>query len=352
MKIAQISTIWWRTPPVKYGGSERIVSYLTEELVKRKHEVTLYASGDSITKAKLVSVVSRYLRKDKVPWGAKLYPLLNIAKAFEDSKEFDLIHYHEDTNSGYFGLLFSKLVNIPVICTSHHGGPVLDEIKVLSKIYKNVYFTALSKFSKKTIPDAKYAGVVYNGLPIENIKYNENPKNYILFLGRMSPAKGADQAVKFALKTRSKLIMAGKLDYSDKKFFDKKIKPFLKNKNIKYLGEVTETKKQELLRNAKTLIYPVTYDEIFSLVVIEAMASGTPVIAYNKGAMKEIIKNNKTGFIVNNLKQAMHALQNIDEIDRIKCRKYIEKNFSVKKMVDGYEKIYREVIRDFRSKNI
>jgi len=355
MKIAQVAPIWERVPPKKYGGSERVVYNLTEGLVKRGHQVTLFASGDSQTSAKLVATVPKSLREMGVPWENALYPLYHLAEAFEKADEFDILHTHLNTRQDYPILPFSRFIKTPVVSTTHMEYPTtpdrVDRLQLLKK-YKNHPLVSISNAQRK-IKGLNYVATVYNGIEINEFEFNEKPKNYLMWLGRFSPSKGAKEAIELAKKTDQKLILAGKIDIYNKEYMEyykKEIKPNLGQKQIIYLGEVGQKQKANLLKNAYALINLIQWDEPFGLVPVEAMACGTPVIATNRGSMPELIKDGETGFLVKTMDQAISALKRINQISRRACREHVEKNFTVEKMVEGYERVYEKVIKDWKKK--
>lgn len=341
MKVLQIAPLWERVPPKRYGGIELIAYHITEGLIKRGHNVTLYATGDSITSAKLVSVYPRALYRDKIPWTNKDYSILNASIACKAAKDFDIVHSHS-----IYPVMFSKLIKTPIVTTLHGPLPIENERSGRQSIYKEFKdsnFVSISN-SQRRLPFLNYTGTVYNGIDINKYIFNDEPKKYLLWMGRVSDKKGTVEAIKVAKKLKMKLILAGKLDYIDMPYYNKKVKPLLDTKNIRYLGEVSEKQKIDLYRNAYALLMPIKWQEPFGLVMTEAMACGTPVIAFNRASVPEIIVHNKTGFIVNNISQMVKAVKKIDNIDRKACRKHVQKNFTVDTMVENYIKIYKKVL--------
>ncbi|NIA10107.1 MAG: glycosyltransferase [Nitrospiraceae bacterium] len=356
LKIAQIAPPWISVPPKKYGGTELIVSHLTEELVRRGHQVTLFASGDSITKAKLVSAWPKSLYRMGIPWTDALYPLLHALTAFEKAEEFDIVHSH----SSYWGLAFSPFIKTSMV-TTYHGNFTsikknLARRRILEKFKKN-NFISISNSQRKPADkiNLNFVGTVYNGIDLKEFKFNNKSWNYLAWLGRITESKGIFEAIQVARKAKMVLKIAAKVDKNsqqDVEFYNKKIKPLIDGKLIQYLGEINSYKKNNLLRNAKALLFSIQWDEPFGLVMIEAMACGTPVIAFKRGSVPEVVKHNKTGFIVSpfnknkepNIEGLVEAIKKIDQIDRRECRKRVEENFTIKKMVDGYEEIYYKLI--------
>lgn len=351
LRIAQIGTIWETTPPPLYGGTERITSVLTEELVKRGHNVTLFATGDSKTSARLESVYPRALYRDGVPWTNPLYPLLHLTNAFDKADQFDIIHTHFNTRQDYVSLALAGCIKTPTIFTIHFVMPSegdkekRDRLWLLKK-YKNRNFVTISN-SQQKLNFLNYAGTVYNGLDFSEFKFNPRPQEYIAWLGRFCHNKGTAEAIAVAKKTGMKLIMGGKIDWANEeymKYYNEKVKPEIDGKQIVYLGELGDKEKIELLRNAKVLLNPINWSEPFGLVTIEAMACGTPVIAFDRGPIREQIIEAKTGYIVRNIDEMAKAVGKIDKIDRAFCRDHAVKNFSAKAMAEGYEEVYKKVI--------
>ncbi len=353
LKIAQVAPLWVRIPPEKYGGIERIVHYLTEELVKRGHDVTLFASGDSKTKAKLISVYPRALKKDNIPWTDPFWNLENLSLAFKKAGEFDVIHSHLDL----WTLFFQGLVKTPVVHTFHnplYTSSITDPKRLPTRLEmfeihkKESYGCFISKSQKKLCP-VKFPknSVVYNGIDVSLYKFNPKPKDYFCWIARIDPYKGIENAIAAAEKAGVKLHLAGRLDPTRRKYFKEKIKPHL-NSKIKYVGELNQDELSDFYGNAKACIYPIEWHEPFGLIMVEAMATGTPVIAFDMGSVSEVVKDGKTGFVVKpflkdgrrNINGIVKAIKKIDQIKRKDCRQRVEKYFSYQKMVDNYEKIY------------
>ena len=345
MKIAQIAPFEEPVPPKKYGGTERIVYHLTEELVKNGHNVTLFATGDSKTSAKLLSIFPKALRSIKIGQNLKAreaYKLIGLAKVIEIllKENFDIIHNH----IGWRFLPFIKILKTKVVTTLH--GPLdIGYQRFIYQKFPNSYYISISKNQREPLPKLNFVGNVYNGIDITSFPFKEKSGNYLAFLGRMSPEKGPLEAIKIAKKMKMKLIMAAKIDVVDKEYFSKKIKPLIDNRMIKFIGEIGHKKKVQLLQNAKATLIPINWREPFGLVLTESMACGTPVIAFKRGSVPEVIKDKKTGFIVKNVDEAVESLKKIDQIDRRDCRKWVEEKFTSEKMANGYEKIYSKVLK-------
>jgi len=337
MKIAELAPIAWRTPPREYGPWEQVASYLTEGLVERGHEVTLFATADSITKAKLVAVCPRPYEEDK-SINARLYEFWHDSTCFEMADQFDIIHNDFD----FSPLTYSKFVKTPLV-TTVHGFALPDFIKLYRK-YKDNYFISISYASRKAAPDLNWVGNVYHGIDLKNFSFNPQPKDYLLFLGRISKDKGTHLAIEVAKKAKKQLIISGIVPEPEKKYFETMVKPYIDDKNIKFVGPADPVKRNELFRNALATLHLITFDEPFGLTLIESMATGTPVIAINRGSIPEIIEDGKTGFVVRDEKEAVIKVKDINKINRLDCRKRVEENFTVDIMVDNYLKIFEKII--------
>jgi len=344
MKIAQIAPFEETVPPKKYGGTERIVYHITEELVKKGHQVVLFATGDSKTSAKLLPIFPQALRITKIGQNIKAreaYKLIGLAKIIEIllKENFDIIHNH----IGWRFLPFIKILKTKIVTTLH--GPLdIGYQRFIYQKFPNCYYVSISKNQREPLPKLNFIGNVYNGINIKTFPFKEKSKDYLAFLGRMSSEKGPLEAIKIAKKLKMKLIMAAKIDVVDKEYFSKKIKPLIDNKTIKFIGEIGHKEKVKLLQNAKALLAPINWREPFGLFFVESMACGTPVVAFKRGSVPEIIKDKKTGFIVKNIDEATKAVKKIHQIKRMDCRKWVEKNFTTKKMANDYEKLYHKLL--------
>ena len=330
------------------GLAEKIV----KGLEKRGHDVTFYTPTDSEIKIKKVDcgMISYYRLPNKAMSGGfhdqqqlTIYEQLMASKIYEDARKnkYDLIHAFHLTPKI---LPFVNLTKTPTVFTLHDPMSASWNKFIKYCPWKNkAHYVSISDSQRKGMPDLNYAGTVYNGMEIEKFEFKKKPENYLAFLGRYSSEKGADAAVSVAIKSKEKLKMAGTVWGNG--FYGEKIKPYLKKGVIEDRGFL-ESKKEvsDLLRNAKALLFPINWEEPFGLVMIEAMACGTPVIAFNRGSVSEIIVDGKTGFIIENEKEMIEAIKNIDQINREDCRKYVEENFTVDKMVEGYEKVYRKIV--------
>ena len=346
LKIAQIAPLWETIPPKKYGGIEIMIDKITNELLRRGHQVTLFASGNSKTKAKLKSVFPKSLFEMKVDWYHRSQNLINVANAFKYADEFDVLHNHTGDN----GLLFSEITKTPVLTTLHNVLPDSkqkhsDEYLTMKYFSRKTNFVSIS-FNQRTHTDLKlnYVDNIYNGINLKDFLFNAKPKNYLAWLGRIHHGKGLWNAINVAKISKEKLIIAGNITCKTDEEYFQSVKPMIDGKQIKYIGEVDLKQKNKLLKNAKAVLFPTIWEEPFGLVMIEAMACGTPVIGFKKGSVSEVIKNNKTGFVVKDDQGMIKAIKKIDQINRADCRKYVEDNFTVEKMVDGYERVYEKII--------
>ena len=329
-----LAPIAWRTPPRDYGPWELVASNLTEGLINKGYDVTLFATKDSITKANLHAICPRGYEEDK-NINPDVWKLLHISEVFERANEYDLIHNHFD----FPVLTYSRLVKTPVL-TTIHGFSSSEIYPVYEKYNNDTYYVSISNSDRYEKLD--YIATVYNGIDLNKFTYNSERGNYLIFLGRICREKGTYEAIQIARKAKKKLYIAGIVQEHD--YFKEKIKPNLDNNQIKYLGIVNNDKKNELLGNALAILHPVKKPERFGLVMIEAMACGTPVIGFNLGSVKEVVKHEKTGFVVNDVEDAANSVQKLEAINRINCRKRVKKYFTVDKMVEEYIKVYNKIM--------
>ncbi|WP_138504124.1 glycosyltransferase family 4 protein [Nostoc sp. PA-18-2419] len=347
MRIAQVAPLFERVPPPAYGGIELVVGLLTDELVRRGHEVTLFASGDSISLAKLVSVHPHALRLDRTIKDYSIYDMLQLASVYQRAQEFDIIHSH----IGCGALPYTNLVKTPTVHTLH-GIFTADNEKIFSFAKKQPY-VSISQSQREPRLGLNYVATVYNGINTNNYQFHAQPENppYLAFLGRISPEKGTHLAIEIAKQTGWHLKMAGKVDTVDVEYFDTQIKPHIDGKQIEYLGEANHAQKNALMGGAVATLFPITWQEPFGLVMVESMASGTPVIAMKLGSTQEVISHGKTGFLCNNIQECVSAIDRVTELDRYACRKQVENYFSIQQMVDGYEAVYQQILGEKFSQN-
>jgi glycosyltransferase involved in cell wall biosynthesis len=349
LRIAQIGPLWENIPPPKYGGTERIVHYLTEGLVEKGHDVTLYACGTTITKAKLVSVYPRPLFRDNVPWWNVMYPLLNITEAFAHEKEYDIIHMHLNQGSDFMALPLCQSFKQKMVFTLHFPYEFNYTWKGNTEVfqkYKDLQYISISNSQRRGGENLNWLKTIYNGVDMDLYKLNERPEDYFLWLGKFNPDKGAKEALLAAKKANIKLMVAGtidKVESEDYKYYKNEIEPLIDGKQIVFIGELEDKKKNEVYGASRGFLNPIKWNEPFGLVMAESMATGTPVISFNNGAAPEIIKDGETGFIVSDVDEMVKKIGQIDTIDRRKCRQRVEEYFSTKKMVDEYEGVYNVI---------
>ena len=339
MRIAQVAPLVESVPPTTYGGIERVVHYLTESLVERGHDVTLFASGDSKTAADLVAVAPQSLRAQNRDYDPCIWHLRQLAEVIRMVDKFDLVHFHVD----YFHFPVCRCISTPQL-TTLHGRLDFPDLDVLYNEYKDMPIVSISNAQRRPLPNAGWFSTVYNGIPANDFTYHPHPGNYLAFLGRFAPEKGPEAAIEIAIRTNTPLKMAAKIDAADRQYFDQKIKAYLEHPLIEYIGEADTEKKVKLLGGAKALLFPIDWPEPFGLVMTEAMACGTPVIAFRNGSVDEVMRDGVSGFIVENIEQAIDAVGKLDSISREACRQHFEAHFSVKKMVDGYLSVYNRLL--------
>lgn len=340
MRIAQVAPLWESVPPPAYGGIELVVGLLSDELVRRGHEVTLFASGDSISLAKISAIHPRALRLDPLVKEYSIYEMLQLAHVYERANEFDIIHSH----MGCAALPYCKLVTTPTIHTLH-GIFTPDNRKMYSHAKEQPY-VSISNTQRDTDLGLNCIATVYNGIDVDRHIFFPIPDEppYLAFLGRMSPEKGPHHAIAIAKAAGIPLKMAGKVDVVDVQYFETEIKPHIDGEQIQFLGEANHEQKNKLMGRAIATLFPITWREPFGLVMTESMAAGTPVVAMRLGAASEVIVDGKTGFLCNTVEECVEAVRKISTIDRHDCRTHVFNHFSVRQMVDGYEAAYRAVL--------
>ena len=333
MKVAVLSSVAWRTPPRHYGPWEQVASNIAEGLVKRGVEVTLFATGDSITTGKLESICEQGFEENRNQ-DYKVLECLHISNLMEKAGEFDLIH----NNFDFLPLTYSALIKTPLI-TTIHGFSSQKIIPVFKKYNSIGNYVSISNADRSAELD--YIATVYNGLNIHDFDFVEQPEDYLLYFGRIHHDKGTAEAISIAKKSKRKLLIAGIIQ--DEGYFKEKIEPEL-NDQIQYIGHAGPEKRNELLGKASALLHPINFNEPFGMSVAEAMLCGTPVIAFNKGSMPELIRHEQTGFLVNNIDEAVNAVSALKNINRKDCRDWAASQFSSEKMVDDYYKLYQQVL--------
>ncbi len=334
MKIALLSPIAWRTPPRNYGPWELVVSLLAEGLVKRGVDVTLFATGDSITQAKLDSICPTPYEEDK-NIDPKVWEALHIAHLFEQAGKFDIIHNNYD----FLPLVFSRLVYTPMV-TTIHGFSSSQIIPVYREYNASNYYVSISNADRNQ--DLDYIKTVYHGIDLQQFKFYEQAGDYLLYFGRIHPDKGTVEALEIAQRSGIKLVMAGIIQ--DQDYFDTRVAPFIDGENIVYFGVANPVQRDQLMGNALALIHPINFHEPFGLSVVEAMACGTPVIAFNKGSMPEVIDDGKSGFLVKDVQEACSVLPAVPSLDRHYCRRWVEDRFSWDRMIKDYIQLYEEIL--------
>lgn len=341
MRIAQLAPVYERVPPERYGGTELVVHLLTEALVRRGHDVTLFATGDSRTSARLVSVTPRPVRYGATSGlrHAEYVQLANVQACFREAAtgRFDLVHNH----AGIEGLVLAATSSTPVLTTNHL--PYVPETASIWAAYP-WFHHALSAASSATFPAVGRLPPVHHGIDVETYPFADRGSGYLLFLGRFAPNKGPDVAIEVARRTGRRLVLAGKVDAADEAFFGSSVAPAIDGRRVVAVGEVDAAEKRRLLRDADALLFPISWDEPFGLVMVEALATGTPVVAFRRGSVPEIVEDGETGFVVDDLEAMVRAVGRIGELSRERCRRAAETRFSVGRMVADYERLYAHVV--------
>jgi len=338
MRIAQIAPLTEAVPPKLYGGTERVVAYLSDALVELGHEVTLFASGDSLTKAKLEAIWPRSLRLDPTVRDhmAPLFMLMEVMA--RRAGEFDVIHSHLD----YFGYPLLGRLGVPSV-TTLHGRLDMPELQPLYRLYDEVPVVSISDAQRVPLPHANYVATIHHGLPQDLLTAGSGSGGYLAFLGRISPEKAPDAAIRIAAMAGMKLVIAAKVDKADRKYFEEKIEPLLAQPHVEYIGEINEHEKNDFLGNAAGLLFPIAWREPFGLVMIEAMACGTPVIAFRNGSVPEVLENGVTGYVADSEVAAARAAAQIGQLDRKRIRAEFERRFTAHRMAENYVKLYGDL---------
>jgi glycosyltransferase involved in cell wall biosynthesis len=339
MRIAQVSPLFEAVPPKLYGGTERVVYALTEELVAMGHDVTLFASGDSITSAKLAPMREQALRLDPtvMDWVAIYTRMVELI--YRRAHEFDVLHFHID----YFPLSLFSRQKTPFL-TTLHGRLDLREFKEVYETFPNAPFVSISNSQRRPIPNINWARTVLHGMPADLLTPQPAKQDYLAFLGRISPEKGVDKAIRIAGKAGMRLKVAAKVDNADKKYWDEQIKPLVDQSPwVEFIGEINDAQKPEFLSGAHALLFPIDWPEPFGLVMIESMACGTPVIAFNRGSVPEVIDNGVSGFIVHDEATAVAAVDRLSLLDRATVRATFDRRWTSRRMAEDYVDLYEEL---------
>jgi len=335
LRIAQVAPLYERVPPLRYGGTERVVSYLTEGLVESGHDVTLFASGDSLTRAELVPGARRGLRLEPSAYDSIALHLGMLLQVYDRAAEFDVIHCHTD----YLGLPLARASRVPTLLTLH-GRLDLPEAHAVYRAAPGVGFVSVSDAQRAPLSGVRWAATVYHGLPPDLYRFHSAPGRYLVFLGRISPEKQPDAAIRVAVQAGIPLKIAAKVDPADVEYFATVVRPLLDHPLVEFLGEVDDRQKNELLGQALALLFPVDWPEPFGLALVEALACGTPVIARPRGSVPEIVHHGRTGFLCETEKQMAAATIRVASLSRAACRREFEERFSVSSMVSAYERVY------------
>ncbi len=334
MKIALLAPIAWRTPPRHYGPWERIVSLLDEGLASRGVDVTLFATGDSIASNRLAyRCATPYEESPNLD--PKVWESLHIACLFEQAQQYDIIHNHYD----FLPLTYSRLTSTPVV-TTVHGFSSGRIIPVYKEYNSDNYYVSISYADRH--PELDYLGNVYHGIDLQEFDFRSQADDYLVYFGRIHPDKGTREAIDIALHCGFRLLIAGIIQ--DKTYYNRQVAPYIDNQQIIYLGSVGPEKRNDLLGSARALLHPIHFNEPFGLSVIEAMACGTPVIAFNRGSMPEVVADGRTGFLVKNIEEACLALEKIDSISRYDCRRWVKEKFTQSRMVEDYLRLYERIL--------
>jgi glycosyltransferase involved in cell wall biosynthesis len=340
VRIAQVAPLYESVPPKMYGGTERVVSELTEELVRRGHDVTLFASGDSMTSARLVACCPEALRLNPSCVDQLAHHVVMLEEVMKEKENFDIIHFHVD----YLHFSLSRREQVVNISTLH-GRLDLPDLIPLYQQFREMPVISISNAQRKPLPWLNWEATVYHGMARNRYSFYPEGGDYLAFLGRTSPEKGLDRAIEIAKRTEMPLKIAAKIDKADADYFEAVIKPLLNTSLIEFIGEIGYPEKNDFLGNATGLLFPINWPEPFGLVMIEAMACGTPIIAFNNGSVPEIMRNDVTGFVVNDMAKAVQGVHNLSSIDRRGVRSHFEECFSVERMAEDYLQIYKRLVR-------
>jgi glycosyltransferase involved in cell wall biosynthesis len=339
MKIAQVAPLAESVPPRLYGGTERVVSFLTEELVTLGHDVTLFASGDSNTSARLVASWPQALRLGGPLRDSQAPHILMLEQIIQAAHEFDVLHFHLSQ------LHFPLVRRLPVAhVTTLHGRLDIPELVPLYREYHDIPVVSISDAQRASLPDAGWAATILHGLPLDLLRFHPGPGEYLAFIGRISPEKRVDRAIAIATGCGQRLRIAAKVDPADGNYFEREIAPLLEHPLVEYIGEIDEQQKDDFLGRATALLFPIDWPEPFGLVMIEAMACGTPVVAFRGGSVEEVIDHGVTGFIVDTVNEAIAATRNVMALSRSRCRAVFEQRFNARRMANDYLSLYEQLL--------
>lgn len=340
MRIAQVAPLWESVPPQRYGGTERIVSYITEELVRQGHDVTLFASGDSVTQARLESICPQALRLNSGIFNRDAPMMMLLERGFgAPAGTFDLIHSHVD----FLGFPVARRSSTPVL-TTLHGRQDLPELVPVFREFSDMPLISISDAQRRPLPWANWLETVHHGLPEDLYSYHAPTGKYLAFLGRISPEKCPEQAIEVAKRVGMPIRIAAKVDPADRDFFKAKVEPLMDHPLVEFLGEITDQEKNQFIGEAYALVCPYDWPEPFGLVLIEALACGTPVLAYRRGSIPEIIEDGVTGFVSENIGEMAASVTRVDSIDRARCRAAFDQRFTARRMAQDYVKCYERLI--------
>ena len=338
MKIAQVAPLTEAVPPQLYGGTERVVAFLTDELVRTGHDVTLFASGDSRTSAQLVASWPRALRLDGACDGLSPH-ILMLEDVLQRASEFDVIHFH----IAQFHFPSARRLTVPHV-TTLHGRLDIPQFAPLYKEFSDIPVVSISDAQRGPLPDARWIATVHHGLPSDLLPFQPAPEGYLAFIGRVSPEKRVDRAIAIATACGVKLRIAAKVDPADREYFERDIRHLFDNPLVEFIGEIGEAQKAAFLGGARALLFPIDWPEPFGLVMIEALACGTPVVAFRGGSVPEVIDDGVTGFVVDTMPDAIEATRHVHRLSREQCRRTFERRFNVTRMAADYVTVYEELI--------
>ena len=339
MRIAQVAPLYESVPPKLYGGTERVVSWLSEELVRLGHDVTVFASGDSLTRARLIPTCNESLRLSPESIDHLAHHFVQMEQVLRHKDEFDLIHFHVD----YLHFPISRRERY-IHLTTLHGRLDIPDLVPLYNVYTEMPVVSISDAQREPLPHLNWQGTVHHGMPIDSYNFHRRGGDYLAFLGRTSPEKGLDRAIEIARASGMPLKIAAKIDKHDQDYFETVIQPLLGSADVEFIGEIGYAEKDDFLGNAAALLFPIAWPEPFGIVMIEAMACGTPVIAYPFGSVPEVVQHGVSGYLVHDLASAVGAVKQIGQIDRKKVRKDFENKFTADRMALDYLKIYERMV--------